>query len=192
MNIFGCNLWFDVDTAINSVSNDSPTSSCRWIRFEMLISFMFAMQPSLTELNKITIIHFWLTDGECLSPENTSPYVSGNASPDESHHHHPSQCYELPPMTAMNMTIQQQQQQQQSDANHYSNTSPASYSGSVSPNVSQSGMNNNEFSTFSAYYAAATNAAAGGSSNQQHYYSNSVIQQHSPEHEDQHQPLMSS
>ena len=143
----------------------------------------------------ISLICFVLffTDGECLSPENTSPYVSGNASPVESHHQHhhqqqqQQQCYDLPPMTAMNMTVQQPGSNGGGGGSHYSSNSPASYPGSVSPIISQTGLNNNDFSAFPAYYVA---NGANGSQQQQHYYSN-VIQQHSPDVEEQ-QTLMSS
>lgn len=132
-----------------------------------------------------------MTDGECLSPENTSPYVSGSASPVESHHQqhhhqHQQQCYDLPPMTAMNMTVQQQPGE--SGGSHYSSNSPVSYPGSVSPIISQPGLNNNDFGAFSAYYAA-----NGSGSQQQHYYTNVIQQQqHSPDNEEQQQSLLTS
>lgn len=160
--------------------------------------------------------HSVLNDGDCLSPENTSPYVSGNASPVESHHHHHhqqqlhQQCYDLPPMAAMNMTVQQHQQPgcSSSGAGHYSsNNSPvsSSYPGSVSPNNNMissqtgghvaagasGGLNNNDFGAFSAYYSTANSQQQ-----QQHYYGNVIQQQqqHSPEDcsGDQQQSLMSS
>ena len=186
------------------------------LSYQSLIEYSFHINS-----NHLIYIVTIFVDGDCLSPENTSPYVSGNASPVESHHHHHhhhqqqqqqlhQQCYELPAMTAMNMTVQQHQQQpgcsNSGGTGHYSNNnSPvsSSYPGSVSPNNNiissqtgvsgvSGGLNNNDFGAFSAYYTTANNA--NNSQQQQHYYSNVIQQQHSPDDcsGDQQQSLMTS
>lgn len=97
-----------------------------------------------------------------MSPENTSPYVS-DASPDQHQQHQQQQSYDLPSMTAMNMTVN----------SNYSPSSVSYVSGSASP-VIHSSLNGSEFNNFPNYY---------GNSQQQHYnvyHGNVIQQQHSP------------
>ena len=112
----------------------------------------------------ISILFCIFEEGD-MSPENTSPYVS-DASPDQHQQHQQQQSYDLPSMTAMNMTVN----------SSYSPSSVSYVSGSASP-VIHSSLNGSDFNNFPVNYY-------GNPQQQQHYnvyHSNGIQQQqHSP------------